>query len=35
MVMQEVIEIRPQKRQELFSASPADIAIFGGSAGGG
>lgn len=30
-----VIEIRPQKKQELFLSSPADICIFGGSAGGG
>lgn len=29
------IEIRPQKKQELFLSSPADICIFGGSAGGG
>ena len=29
------IEIRPQPVQEKFLASPADIAIFGGSAGGG
>lgn len=28
-------EIRPQPRQEIFLSSPADIAIFGGSAGGG
>lgn len=27
--------IRPQPRQELFLASPADIAIFGGAGGGG
>lgn len=27
--------IRPQPRQEVFLSSPADIAIFGGSAGGG
>ena len=31
----EVIDIRPQPRQETFMASSADIAIFGGSAGGG
>lgn len=31
----ETVEIRLQPRQELFCASPADIAIFGGSAGGG
>lgn len=30
-----MIEIRPQKKQELFLSSPADICIFGGSAGGG
>lgn len=28
-------EIRPQRKQELFLSSPADICIFGGSAGGG
>jgi len=28
-------DIRPQPRQETFLSSPADIAIFGGSAGGG
>src|SRR5690349_13658959 len=28
-------EIRPQPTQNLFLSSPADIAIFGGSAGGG
>jgi predicted phage terminase large subunit-like protein len=28
-------EIRPQPRQEEFLSSPADIAIFGGGAGGG
>jgi len=31
----EVIDIRLQPRQETFAASPADIAIFGGAAGGG
>lgn len=31
----EVITIKPQPRQETFLASPADIAIFGGAAGGG
>lgn len=31
----EVIEIKPQPRQEIFLSSPADIVIFGGSAGGG
>ena len=31
----EVIDIRPQPRQEQFLASPADIAIYGGAAGGG
>lgn len=29
------IEIRPQPRQETFLSSPADIAIYGGAAGGG
>lgn len=33
--MMTVIEIRPQPKQELFLSSPADICIFGGSAGGG
>ena len=31
----EVIEIRPQPKQEIFLRSHADIAIFGGGAGGG
>ncbi len=31
----ELIEIRPQKKQEIFLSSRADIAIFGGGAGGG
>lgn len=31
----EVINIRPQPRQEVFLSSPADIAIYGGAAGGG
>lgn len=31
----EVIELRPQPRQEKFLSSPADIAIYGGAAGGG
>jgi predicted phage terminase large subunit-like protein len=31
----ETIEIRPQPKQELFHASNADIAIFGGAAGPG
>jgi Terminase-like family. len=31
----EVIHIRPQPRQEIFLSSPADIAIYGGAAGGG
>jgi len=31
----EEIEIGPQPRQEIFLASPADIAIYGGAAGGG
>lgn len=30
-----VINIRPQPRQERFLASPADIVIYGGAAGGG
>lgn len=30
-----MIEIRPQPTQEIFLSSPADIVIFGGSAGGG
>ena len=29
------MEIRPQPRQETFMSSPADVAIFGGAAGGG
>ena len=29
------VDIRPQPRQETFLSSPADIAIFGGGAGGG
>lgn len=32
---QQKIEFRPQKKQEAFLSSSADIAIFGGSAGGG
>lgn len=28
-------EIRPQPKQEMFLSTPADIAIFGGAAGGG
>jgi predicted phage terminase large subunit-like protein len=28
-------EVRPQPRQELFLSTPADVAIFGGQAGGG
>lgn len=31
----DVIEIRPQPRQEIFLSSPADIVIFGGAAFGG
>lgn len=31
----EITEIRPQPRQEQFLASPADIVIYGGAAGGG
>ena len=31
----EVINIQPQRRQETFLSSPADIAIYGGAAGGG
>lgn len=30
-----IIEFKPQPRQELFLSSPADIAIYGGAAGGG
>ncbi|TXH52462.1 MAG: terminase [Desulfurellales bacterium] len=33
--MAEATIIRPQYKQELFLATPADIAIFGGGAGGG
>jgi hypothetical protein len=33
--MQEIIQIRPQARQSQFLATSADIAIFGGAAGGG
>lgn len=33
--MQETIEITPQQRQFEFLSSPADICIYGGSAGGG
>ena len=29
------LDIRPQPRQEVFLSSSADIAIFGGAAGGG
>lgn len=35
LIEPEVIDIRPQPRQEQFLASPADIAIYGGAAGGG
>lgn len=35
MAAPEVIDIRPQPRQEQFLASSADIAIYGGAAGGG
>lgn len=31
----EIMEIRPQPRQETFLSTPADIAIYGGAAGGG
>lgn len=31
----ETLEIRPQEKQELFLSTPADIAIYGGGAGGG
>ena len=31
----DVITIKPQPRQEIFLSSPADIAIYGGAAGGG
>lgn len=30
-----MIEVRPQPRQEQYLSTPADIAIFGGAAGGG
>jgi predicted phage terminase large subunit-like protein len=33
--MNETIELRPQPRQEQFLSSSADIAIYGGAAGGG
>jgi len=33
--MAEISEIRPQPRQEEFLSTPADIAIYGGAAGGG
>jgi len=33
--MAEILEVRPQPRQEVFLSSSADIAVFGGSAGGG
>jgi hypothetical protein len=29
------MEVRPQPRQETFLSTPADIAIYGGAAGGG
>lgn len=32
--MSSQLVIRPQPTQEIFLSSPADIAIFGGSAGG-
>ena len=35
VTMGDVMEIRLQPKQEMFCGSPADIAIFGGSAGGG
>lgn len=31
----QTVEVRPQTRQEQFLSSPADIAIYGGAAGGG
>lgn len=31
----EIVELRPQPKQATFLASPADIAIYGGAAGGG
>lgn len=33
--MSELIEFRPQPRQEAFLSSPADIVVYGGAAGGG
>ncbi|HET8688147.1 MAG TPA: terminase family protein, partial [Methanosarcina sp.] len=33
--MAEIREIRPQPKQEQFLSTPSDIAIYGGSAGGG
>lgn len=30
-----VVEIRPQARQEIYLSTPADVAFFGGAAGGG
>lgn len=35
MTENSALDIRPQPRQEVFLSSPADIAIFGGAAGGG
>lgn len=35
MATAEAIELRPQPRQEVFLSTPADIAIYGGAAGGG
>jgi len=35
MTTPDIISIRPQPRQEQFLATSADIAVFGGSAGGG
>lgn len=33
--MTEILEFRPQPRQRDFLSTPADVALFGGSAGGG
>ena len=32
-IKQTVVEVRPQPKQEMFLASPADICIFGGGLG--
>lgn len=33
--MEKIKELRPQQRQEVFLSASADIAIYGGAAGGG